>query len=327
MSDNDENDEQLIDKAGETIFKNIYKNCQNEIKDKIITKLLLKIEQQNKKINLLEKENKKIKDNFIYVLKRILSTKDQYSNGISNFSSNRNKLNESRNNGTTYDVYKDHYKINYSIIDPKNKSRIKNDFNSSCDNLSLGGTSEYNQKNDIKEAKAKKYLNELYRNNFFSSTDGTPYSNFINKNISLYEELFPKNNINNYKYNETSSIFESLNNATDDNISSRRNRSTVFRNKINIDAEERHLAKQHVNRTFLNKRNKNSNNIRGSESVSERTNKTNYRKYDKNKNNEIQNYNIKKKLKFIDTISSSKKIKNNNNISLSKRSPYLLNKF
>lgn len=327
MSDNDENDEQLIDKAGETIFKNIYKNCQNEIKDKIITKLLLKIEQQNKKINLLEKENKKIKDNFIYVLKRILSTKDQYNNGISNFSSNRNKLNESRNNGTTYDVYKDHYKINYSIIDPKNKSRIKNDFNSSCDNLSLGGTSEYNQKNDIKEAKAKKYLNELYRNNFFSSTDGTPYSNFINKNISLYEELFPKNNINNYKYNETSSIFESLNNATDDNISSRRNRSTVFRNKINLDAEERHLAKHHVNRTFLNKRNKNSNNIRGSESVSERTNKTNYRKYDKNKNNEIQNYNIKKKLKFIDTISSSKKIKNNNNISLSKRSPYLLNKF
>jgi len=37
----------------------------------------------------------------------------------------------------------------------------------------------------------RKYLNDLYRNNF-GGTDGTPYSNFINKNISLYEELFPK---------------------------------------------------------------------------------------------------------------------------------------
>jgi len=57
----DENREQLIQQAGETIFENIYKNCENEIKDEIITKLLSKIKYQNKKIESLEKENKKNK--------------------------------------------------------------------------------------------------------------------------------------------------------------------------------------------------------------------------------------------------------------------------
>ena len=81
-----DNDEELIEAAGVTIFENVFKQCRHEIKDQIITKLLAKLEEQNKTINSLEKENKKIKDNFLYVLKRILSNKDEYSinNNFSN---------------------------------------------------------------------------------------------------------------------------------------------------------------------------------------------------------------------------------------------------
>ena len=220
--DYDESDEQLINQAGETVFENIFQNCQNETKDRIITKLLAKIVQQNMKINSLEKDNKKLKDNFIYVLKRILSNKDEYSyNRMNNFnynySASRNKSKNSRNASYSMrDESYDKYKTNYSIVDPFNKNRIKYDINNSYDNLSLGGESiEDNEKNDIKEAKAKKYLNALYRNNFGTTTDGIPYSKFINKNISLYEELFPKPTFKNCIYTETFSNFESPDRTND----------------------------------------------------------------------------------------------------------------
>ena len=133
--DYDESDEQLINQAGETVFENIFQNCQNETKDRIITKLLAKIVQQNMKINSLEKDNKKLKDNFIYVLKRILSNKDEYSyNRMNNFnynySASRNKSKNSRNASYSMrDESYDKYKTNYSIVDPFNKNRIKYDIN------------------------------------------------------------------------------------------------------------------------------------------------------------------------------------------------------
>ena len=153
MSDNyTENHELLINEAGDTVFENIYQNCQNEIKDQIITKLLSKILSQNEKINLLEKENKKLKDNFIYVLKRILSNKDEYCNSNSNTNKqnniiianyntmkNNNNPNKTRNKAS-YTINQnntsENYKNNYCLIEPLSKSKNKFNLNNSVDNFS-----------------------------------------------------------------------------------------------------------------------------------------------------------------------------------------------
>ena len=336
----DEISEQLIQQAGETIFENIYKHCENEIKNKIITKLLSKIKQQNKKIESLEKENKKIKDNFIYVLKRILSTKDEYgynrtNNFISNNSTSRNKYNKSRN--ASYSLRNDSREIynntNYSIIDPYNKNKIKYDINvnNSYDNISVGESSDENQKNDIKEAKAKKYLNALYRNNFNTNPEGVQYSNFINKNIPLYEELFPKQETKNYIITENDYSYESPYRPIKD--SAKRTQSSCFRNKNRIEDIEKQLIKQYGNRDLFYQKIKNSRNhgnssvhIHENNSVSDRKNyttdkKNRYHNFEKAKKDIIQNYKYKKIERKYENI------KKKNNLTFLKRSPYLINKF
>ena len=334
----DESDEQLIDQAGETVFENIFQNCQNETKDKIITKLLAKIMRQNMKINSLEKENKKLKDNFIYVLKRILSNKDEYShirmnNFNYNYSVSRNKSKDSRNASYSMrDESYDKYKTNYSIVDPFNKNRIKYDINNSYDNLSLGGESiEDNEKNDIKEAKAKKYLNALYRNNFGTTTDGIPYSKFINKNISLYEELFPKPTFKNSIYTETFSNFESPDRTNDNKSLSRRTKSTGLRKKIRLEDLEKNLIRQYGNKDFFHQKIKNNYHQNNeNHSVTERRNHSTEKKprnhyKPKIRNTAIQSYKFKRNIKFSGNNESNKK--NKNNVTYIKRSPYLLNKF
>ena len=339
MSNNyDESDEELINQAGETVFENIYQNCENGIKDRIITKLLSKIAQQNLKINSLEKDNKKLKDNFIYVLKRILSNKEEYSlNRMNNFnynySASRNKSKNSRNASYSMrDESYDKYKTNYSIVDPFNKNRIKYDINNSYDNISMGGESnEDNEKNDIKEAKAKKYLNALYKNNFGTTTDGIPYSKFINKNISLYEELFPKSSLNNYIYTETFSNLESPDRTNDNKSLSRRTKSTGLRKKIRLEELEKNLIRQNGKKDFFHQKIKNDYHQNNeNHSVTERKNhSTEIRPRNHNKpkikNTAIQSYKFKRNIKFNGNNESNKKSKNN--ATFIKRSPYLVNKF
>ena len=335
MSNNyEENNKQLINEAGNTIFENIYKNCHNEIKDEIITKLLAKIQEQNQKINSLEKENKKLKDNFIYILKRILSNKDEFStnnaksnNLITSYNSSKNRQIKGRNNNISYAIKqqnsKEIYKINNIKIKPLSNTKNRNELNSSIDNISLDDNVDDEQKKDINDIKAKKYLNDLYRNNF-GGTDGTPYSNFINKNKSLYDELFPKQVNKSNILTDIGSSYDSPNKRCESVNSSRRNRSTGIRKKILIEDfdNDSSIKKQ-------NKNNKNKNYESGS--VTDRKNyhsiekKQKNRHNDKNRNNALINHKNKKYVKSIATTESNKKSKNN--FSFVKRSPYLLNKF
>ena len=55
QNNNIDNYDFIINEAGKSIFKNIYKNCQNEIKDLVITKLLNKIKELNPKNLILRK--------------------------------------------------------------------------------------------------------------------------------------------------------------------------------------------------------------------------------------------------------------------------------
>ena len=279
-----------------------------------------------------------LKDNFIYVLKRILSNKDEYSyNRMNNFnynySASRNKSKNSRNASYSMrDESYDKYKTNYSIVDPFNKNRIKYDINNSYDNLSIGGESiEDNEKNDIKEAKAKKYLNALYRNNFGTTTDGIPYSKFINKNISLYEELFTKPALKDFINTETFSNYESPQRTNDNNSLSRRTKSTGLRKKIRLEELEKNLIRQYGNKDFFHQKIKNNYHQNNeNHSVTERRNHSTEKKprnhyKPKIRNTAIQSYKFKRNIKFSGNNESNKK--NKNNVTYIKRSPYLLNKF
>ena len=322
-----DNNEELIKEAGNTIFENIYKNCKTEIKNQIITNLLLKIQEKNEIISSLEKENKKLKDNFIYVLKRILSNKEDYNTNnnlsnalITNYYSTKSRPIESRNN-MSYRIRqnnsKEKTKVYNSMINSKSKNKYKIDYNnnSSADDLSIGDNSDDNQNNNINERKAKKYLNNLYRNNF-EPTDGIPYSNFINKNISLYEELFPKTSNKSYLYTDAGSITESPHKKRDYNSSSKRNKSTGIRRKILIEDFEN-------GGTSKNNKNKNKNENRyGTEKISHNIDK---RHKNNNRYNNFDNLKSKRNIRKIVDNESDKK--NKNNYSYIKRSPYLLNKF
>ena len=94
--------------------------------------------------------------------------------------------------------------MNYSTIDKSRNNKYRIDINSSNENISVedNNNSDEERNNNIIEAKAKKYLNDLYKKNF-NGNDVIPNSNFINKNISLYEELFSKPVNKNYIYTET----------------------------------------------------------------------------------------------------------------------------
>jgi len=337
MSDNyPENNELLINEAGDTVFENIYQNCQNEIKDQIITKLLSKILSQNEKINLLEKENKKLKDNFIYVLKRILSNKDEYSNNnsnnnkqnnniIANYNTmkNNNNPNKTRNKAS-YTINQnntsENYKNNYCLIEPLSKSKNKFNLNNSVDNFSAFDNIEDDTKN---EEKAKKYLNDLYRNNF-GNTDGNPYSNFINKNISLYEELFPNNTNKSKVLIDIGSSYESPYKRGSNSNFYKRNKSTEIRTKIINDDFDNDISQNNNKNKSYKKKNKNYENG----SITDRKNNSIDKKdknshYIRNQNINIHNYKFKNNRKNMMKNESNKK----NNISFVKRSPYLLNKF
>ena len=63
-------------------FDPLYKDVQNRIKDKVITKFLLTIQQQNKELSELRKENTLLKNQLTYILKRILLNKSDFNSAV-----------------------------------------------------------------------------------------------------------------------------------------------------------------------------------------------------------------------------------------------------
>ena len=322
------NYEHIINEAGNTIFENIYKNCQNEIKDLIITKLLSKIQQQNEIIKLLEKDNQKLKDNLIYILKRILTNKEEeYNSNNYNYTKlHNNSINKyietDRNSNIDLNITERNLskknKPVYSLIQSPINLKYKININESFTNFNLD-----NEK--TKEAKAKIYLNNLIRNNFGSYTDGTQYKYFINKDKSIFDEIFPKTTRNKKKppyistfsnnetpkkciklhrrYKSTNNI-DSINEGDYDNILRKKEKEKL----VNLYNKIKYL-KIDLNKNELNNKKKLS-------SIDD----------NKNKKNKYYKRNIKP-LYNIDTeaTKSTKIIKNK--IPYFNRSPYLKNKF
>ena len=324
-----ENDyDHIINEAGNTIFENIYKNCQNEIKDLVITKLLNKIKQQNEIIQSLEKENKKLKDHYIYILKRLLINKEDY-NDIHKSSKNVNHFSDKYMEADTYNKEYTSLEINntnqknkpyYSLVESSKNLRYKftlNNTNDSITNISL-------ESEQRKEAKAKKYLNNLIRNNFGSYTNGTLNKYFINKNKPIYEELFPKTTRNNYG---TVSTYSNAETPKRFKKIHRRFKSTGNKDTIDEDDDE----KNEENKKFQNIYNKlknlkidlNKYKINNKKKLSSVDDKKNKKHIQKNKNKNKRNISS---LYNIDTEIAKSNTKTKNKNPYFNRSPYLINK-
>ena len=65
--------------ADRSQYYDLYKEMQNQIKDKVITKYLGTIENQAKELSDLKKENTLLKNQLTYILKRILLNKNDYT--------------------------------------------------------------------------------------------------------------------------------------------------------------------------------------------------------------------------------------------------------
>lgn len=181
-------------------FDPLYKDVQNRIKDKVITKFLLTIQQQNKELSELRKENTLLKNQLTYILKRILLNKSDFNSAVK--TTRMNNLNNSLyynksmivNNNNKQSASSmlrplrsvEHYRV---VSDNLNMDTKYKENNSSM-NLLGNENNGYLNTNTSVDNKVSSYLNSLYRHNF---NNGNRNNYFLNKS-TLIEELFPNKN-------------------------------------------------------------------------------------------------------------------------------------
>ena len=186
-------------------YDSIYKEIQNGIKDKVISKFLLTIQQQSKELTELRKENTLLKNQLTYILKRILLNKTDFNQAVK--STRINNLNNSlyynksmivnNNKKSNSNMLRPLRSVeNYRIVsdnlnmDPMQSKYKDNNNNSSTNLLGLENNGYLNTTSSV-DNKISSYLNSLYRHNF---NNGNRTNYYINKKNSLMEELFPNKN-------------------------------------------------------------------------------------------------------------------------------------
>lgn len=338
-------------------FKILYKEIQNEIKNIVIIKLHNQISKLIKEINYLKKENVIIKNDLIYILKRVLINKNEYNiinsknNNMNNISSlSYIKINTNMNYPNNSSLSLNKSKNSFVSNEKASNIQNNNNQNSSRTKISLINTPDKNNnilfpenninceksKNNIDKNKNKyrninnkidKYLNNLYRQNFKDNHIGYENNYNLNKSKSVYDELFNtqgsifdnRKNNNNNSQKKTISSFDDINEKVKAISAKKIKKYNQYKN-LNIK-----LNKFNDNKKFdyykINvgrKEEDNLNNI-----ILEKNNKTNrnlIKKKDINNkgNNIIENNNNNYGKK-----SNSRKI----NIIKTTRSPFIVNKF
>ena len=181
-------------------YDSLYKEIQNGIKDRVISKFLSIIQQQSKELTELRKENILLKNQLTYILKRILLNKSDFNNVVK--TTRINNLNNSLYYNKSMIVNNNNKKSNSSMLRPLHSVenyRTVNDIyrennNNSSANINLLGTeinNGYLNTNSSVDNKISSYLNNLYRHNF---NNGNRNNYFLNKKNTLIEELFPNKN-------------------------------------------------------------------------------------------------------------------------------------
>ena len=299
-------EESGIDKSQ---FYDLFKEMQNEIKDKVITKYLYLLEHQAKEITELKKENILLKNQLTYILKKILLNKYDYTSAAR---TNRlNNLNSSINYNRSM-ILKDNNRKSNSMLRP-----LKSCENYRCVTENI--TSRYkennnslvnihgNDNNTNVDNKVSGYLNSLYRHNF-NNTNKAGGNNFLNKNTSLLEELFP---------NKNSSFY--MNSENEQNLDNGGNKNKSSKKRENNSSERRSSFKKNNNRNNYGTKN-NSTNKRYKSKYLDNNFNSNKKKNYLDTNNEINKYN---------TINNAtrKNKKKPAPVLYSKRSPFIANKF
>ena len=204
MEDNQENDKNSVGSGIDRVQNyDLLKEVQNEIKDKVISKYLLTIEHQAKELDQLKKENTLLKNQLTYILKRILLNKYDYNSAAR---TNRlNNLNSTINYNRSMLINDNNLKSNtmlrplrscenYRTVTDKITSKYKENNNSPVNIQSLDTNTNPNN-NDSLNMKISGYLNSLYMHNFGNTNGGNLT---LNKNQTLYDELFPNKNSSYY---------------------------------------------------------------------------------------------------------------------------------
>ena len=298
-----ENNNSVESGADKSQFYDLFKDIQNQIKDKVITKYLYLLQQQDKELRELRQENTLLKNQLTYILKRILLNKNDYTSAAR---TNRlNNLNSSINYNRSM-ILKDNNRKSNSMLRPLRScenyrcvteniaSRYKETNNST---VNIHGND--NNNNNV-DNKISGYLNSLYRHNF-NNTNKT--GGFLNKNQTLLEELFP---------NKNSSFYMGEN--ENDNLSNKK--------RDNISTERRGSYKKSNNMRNSNMTKNNSTGKRYKNKYLDTNNNNNKKR---NKDNSYLDTNDKNKYNTINN--GPRKTKAKKPILYSKRSPFIANKF
>ena len=214
----------------ETNYKIIYQKIKEEIKSIVINRLLNQVEQLSKKFEKLRKENLLIKNDLIYILKRVFLNKNDYinliNNNISNINSNYqskkniysantsffnsksynslknsaetfNNLNSSNNYyryNPRYNYINNNDNINNNDISMKKKLIEERRYSIDDDTKKVNNTSNSNLETSLQfnmQNKIDYYLKSLYKHNFAEEcASGTTSAHLLNKEQSIYDELF-----------------------------------------------------------------------------------------------------------------------------------------
>ena len=244
-------------------YKIIYNQIKEEIKNVVINKYINQIDSLFKQIEYLKKENALLKNDLIYILKRVLLFKND--NNINNQTSNLYKLshnglsNTSLLNNKTYNSFfssgktinsdnnYNYRNINNSISKSPTEQRrysIDDDYRKGNSSFSPIETSRQMNVNN----KINFYLNSLYKNNFAEEcAAGTNSIHLLNKNQSIYDELFVNRNDRNKNnfipHINTDINFKKISNSKGKSISKKKNlcivddnnnNTTTFRNRKNL---------------------------------------------------------------------------------------------
>ena len=294
-------------------FYDLFKEIQNEIKDKVISKFLYTIEQQAKELQQVKKENTLLKNQLTYILKRILLNKNDYISAVK--TNKLNNLNSSINYNRSM-IIKDNNRKSNSMMRPLKSCGNYRTVNDNFDpdkvqsryreNSLVNIHGVDNNTNNNVDNKISGYLNSLYRHNFSNSNKaGNDY--FLNKNQTLYDELFQNKN-NSYYLNSENDLDLYGNN-------------TKAKKRDNLSAEKRGSFKKNGKGKVNEGRNSKIGN-----------NRSTGKRY-KSKYTDLNNSLIKKrnndKLKYntINNTSQTQRNKAKKAPIYIKRSPFLANKF
>lgn len=193
-----DNMQKLIDSAGETQFKNIYKNLQVELKDQIITKLLSKLNLLNKQIEEYRQEINSLKNDLVYLLKRVILTRNEEKLNSPN-SKKQNYYKLTKNYSSTSNNY------NSVFCSPLNSTTQMKSFSYLCNQSDINNNNNGNKlshegshlypinnfQSDL-DIKVNNYINSIYKHNFLKNDTNINDYYSLNKKESLFEEIFQK---------------------------------------------------------------------------------------------------------------------------------------